>query len=330
MTNKSLLTTGLGKVTHNKRYIFWFWLLNLTLAEFGTAVFWRSSHAILDHTLLAERLVKGFDLAVFGELLFKPEFGSLRAMTLPGLYFAFTFFLATALLLPGIFSGYASNYRLPREEFFRACGRNLWRFIRIMVVAGIVMGIVAGLLFMANGAIVKKAGETTNEKLPFELQMTGMAVIFLIMTTFRIWFDLAEVDTVLDDQRAVRKSIAAAFRHTFRSLARLLTSYVVVTIVAAILLVGGLWIWMKFVPAENVFGAFVIAQITLFLLLIPRFWQRAIAVSYWQQRMLAPVVAVHPIEPAPVPVTTAPIPPVPDSAPVVSSPTIPPTETPQS
>jgi hypothetical protein len=330
MTNKSLLTTGLGKVAHNKRYIFWFWLLNLTLAEFGTAAFRRNAHAILDHTLLAERLVKGFDLGVFGELLFKPEFGSLNSMTFPALYFAFTFFLATALFLPGIFSGYASNYRLPREEFFRACGRNLWRFVRIMIVAGIVMGIVAGLLFAANDAIVKKAGESTNEKFPFELQMTGLAVIFLIMTTLRLWFDLAEVDTVLSDQRAVRKSIAAAFRHTFRSLARLLTSYVAVTIVAAILLVGGLWIWMRFVSPKSVVGAFVIAQVTLFLLLIPRFWQRAIAVSYWQQQMLAPVVAVQSIEPAPVPVTTVSIAPVPDPAPLVSSLSIPPTETRQS
>jgi hypothetical protein len=54
--------------------------------------------------------------------------------------------------------------------------------------------------------------------------MTGLAVMFLIMTTLRIWFDLSEVDAVLDDQRAVRKSIAAAFGHTFRSIARLLTS----------------------------------------------------------------------------------------------------------
>lgn len=321
MTNKSLFSTGLGKVAYSKRYIVWFWLLNLTLAEFGTAAFRRNAHAILDNTLLAQHLVKGFDVGVFGELLFKPEFGSLNATMFPALYFGFTFFLATALFLPGIFAGYASNYRLPREEFFRACGRNLWRFIRIMIAAGIVMGIVAGLLFMANGAIVKKAGESTNEKLLFELQMTGLAVIFLVMTILRIWFDLAEVDAVLNDQRAVRKSIAAAFRHTFRSFARLLTSYVVVTVVAAILLVGGLWIWMKFVPAESVLGAFVIAQITLFLLLIPRFWQRGIAVSYWQQRMLAPVVAFQPVAPTPVPETTVP---------VVSSPSIPPTETPPS
>src|SRR5437660_6952085 len=159
MTNKSLLSTGLGKVAHNKRYIVWFWLLNLTLAEFGSAVFWRSSHAILDHTLLAERLLKGFDVGIFGELLYKPEFGSLRAMTLPAFYFAFTFFLATALFLPGIFSGYASNSRLPREAFFRSCRLNLWRLILLMLIAGLVMGIVSGLLLAPDAAIAANAVE---------------------------------------------------------------------------------------------------------------------------------------------------------------------------
>lgn len=315
----NLLSTGLGKVTHNKRYIFWFWLLNLTLAEFGTAAFRRNAHAILDHTLYAQGLVKGLDAGVFGELLFKPEFGSLNSMTFPALYFSFLFFLATALFLPGIFTGYASTYRLPREEFFRACGRNLWRFIRILIVAGIVMGIIAGLLFWANGAIGKKADESTNEKLSFELQLIGMTVIFVIMTTLRIWFDLAEVDTVLNDQRAVRKSIATAFRHTFRSLVRLLASYVVVTIVAAIFLVGGLAIWMKFVAPDNNIGAFVIVQITLLLFLIPRFWQRGIAVSYWQQRMLPPMVPMSAIEPSAIVATPAPVVPVAEPAP---SPTV--------
>src|SRR5215471_10260457 len=227
----NLLSSGLEKVSLNKRYIFWFWLLNLTLAEFGTAGFRRAAHAILDRNLYAERLVRGFDLGVFLELLSKPEFGTLNSMTYPSLYFGFVFFVATALFLPGIFSGYASRYRLPREEFFRACGRNLWRFIRIMIIAFFVMAIPAGLLFALNDEIVKKAGESTTETLPFTVQMIGFFVIFLIMSTLRIWFDLAEADTVLSDQRAVRKSIAAAFLQTFRNLPRLLASYVVSTIV---------------------------------------------------------------------------------------------------
>jgi len=314
---RSLLGSGLGMAGNNKRYIFWFWLLNLTLAEFGTAAFRRSAHAILDHSLLSDRLVHGFDLAMMFELFARPEFGQMAAMQMPALYFSILFFVATALFLPGVFLGYASNYRLPREEFFRVCGRNLWRFIRLMIIASIMMGIFAGVLFGINGAIVKKAGESTNEVLPFELQMTGLVVIFLVMTTLRIWFDLAETDIVLDDQRAVRRSIFAGFRHTFRSFFRLLGSYVFVTIVAAIILVGGLWAWMKFVAPESVLGAFVISQFTLFLLLIPRFWQRGIAVTYWQQKMMVPVAPMQPFTPQHI------APPVQESTPQPSSPIVP-------
>jgi len=324
--NKSLLSGGLGMVMRNKRYIFWFWLLNLTLAEFGSAAFRKSAHAILDHSAYADRLVHGFDFSVMLELFARPEFGPMAAMSTPALYFAFLFFLATAIFLPGVFQGYASTYRLPRADFFRACGTNLWRFIRLMIIAAIVMGIVAGILFAISGAIGKKAVESTNEKLPFELQMTGLAVIFLIMTTLRIWFDLAEADIVLNDQRAVRKSIWAGLRHTLRGLLRLLTSYVVATIVAAIMLVGGLWVWMRLVAPESIFGAFMVAQLTLFLLLIPRFWQRGVAVSYWQQKMMVPVVAAQPIapqsaapEPAPVAIESMPAPPPPEAPPNLQS-----------
>lgn len=307
MTNTGILSSGLARVGRNKRYIFWFWLLNLMLAEAGTAGFRRAAHAILDHSLYAQHLTDGFSLSVFLELLAKPDFGIMRSMTVPALYFAIVFFLATALFLPGVFLGYSSNYRLPRDEFFRACGRNMWRFIRLMIIAGIVMGIFTGVLCGINNAIVNKAGESTNEVLPFELQMTGLAIIFLIMCTLRIWFDLAEADVVLSDQRAVRKSVLAGLKHTFRGLPRLLTSYVISTIVAAIILVGGLWTWMKFVSPASIFGAFLVAQITLFLLLIPRFWQRGVAVSYWQQKMLAHAVAPQPIAPAPQQPVTAPV-----------------------
>ncbi len=314
---KGLLSSGLGMVLRNKRYIFWFWLLNLTLAEFGTSAFRQSAHAILDHSLGGERLVHGFDMAVMINLFARPEFGPMATAQFPAFYFGVVFLLATALLLPGVFQGYASTYRLPRDDFFRACGRNLWRYIRLMLVSGIVMGIATGALFALHGVLERKAGESTNELLLPEVRLVGLFVIFLIMTVFRIWFDLAEADIVLSDQRAVRKSIAAGFRHTLRGLGRLLGSYVLATIVAAIILVGGIFLWMKLVPSASVVGAFIIAQLILLFLLIPRFWQRGVAVSYWQQHMLIPVVAVELVLPPPVPVVVAtPIapPPVPEGA----------------
>ena len=305
--NTTLFGSGLRRVMHNKRYLIWFWLLNLALAFAGTTALRESAHTILDHSLYAENLTHGFHLSTYLEMVVLPDFGASASVTSPAIYSALIFFLATVLFLPGVLLGYSSHYRLPREDFFRACGRNLWRFIRLLIISGIVMGIVAGILFAINGAIVKNAGESTNEVLPFELRMVGMFIIFLVMTTLRIWFDLSETDIVLNDQRAVRKSIGTAFMHTFRNLFRLLANYVAVTIVAAIILLGGIWIWNQLLAPESVLGAFVLSQAILFFLLIPRFWQRGIAVSYWQQKMLAPVVVTTPVFATPVvPVTTLP------------------------
>jgi hypothetical protein len=320
---KSLLGSGLGMMLRNKRYIVWFFLLNLLLGLFGTFAFVNQAGPILEHSLQSDRLLHGFSLGVLIDMFARPEFGPISASQGPALLFSVLFLVFTIVFLPGVFQGYASTYRLPREDFFRACGRNLWRYIRILIVAGIVMGIAAGVLFAINGAIVKKAGDGTNELLPVWLQVIGLAVIFVVMTTLRIWFDLAEADAVLNDQRAVRKSIAAAFRHTFRNLGQLLGSYLVTTIVAILFLACGLWVWMKSIAPESVGGAFLVGQLTLLLLLIPRFWQRGVIVSYWQQHMMIPVVVVAPrviepqvIEAQPVPLAVPiPIAPSPTSEP---------------
>jgi hypothetical protein len=310
-----LLSGGWDRAMRNKRYIVWFYVLNVALAGFGAAAFGAQAHEMLDHSLQAGRLVHGFDAGVYAEMLAQPEFGPTSSSRWPAGCFAFLFFLLTALFLPGVLQGYASAYRLPREDFFRACGRNLWRFIRLMIVAGIVMAIVAGILFGIRAPLLKMAGESTNELLPFYVSLTTLTVIFLVMATLRIWFDLAEADVVLSDQRAVRKSIGAGFRHTWRNLGRLLGSYVLITIVAAIILAAGIFIWMRFVAPESVLGAFVVSQLTLLLLLIPRFWQRGAAVTYHLQSMTEPI-AVQSFTPAPLvaPAVVEPVAEVPGAA----------------
>src|SRR5258708_13208204 len=207
---RAMLTSAAGMVEQNKRYMFWFWLVNLVLGLFGTIAFFSQAGTILDHSLLSGRLLRGFDLGVLIEMLARPEFGPTSAPTWAGMCFAALFFLATALFLPGVLQGYASTYRLPGEAFFRTCGRNLWRFIRLMIVAGIVMGIAAGVLFFLQGVLVKMAAKSTYELRSFEVQMTCLGIIFLVMTTLRICFDLAQAAVPLRDQRPAPKSIAAA------------------------------------------------------------------------------------------------------------------------
>jgi len=325
--NKGLLSGGWDRVMRNKRYIVWFYLLNVALAWLGTGAFENQVHEALDHSLYSDRLLHSFDMGVVAELVGRPAFGSAMAVMAPAFHFAFLFFLLTALFLPGVIQGYAANYRLPREDFFRACGRNLWRFIRLLIVAGIVMGIVAAILFGIRGALMKGAAENPDEMLPVYISFAGLCVIFLVMTVLRIWFDLAEVDIVLSDQRAVRKSIGSAFRHTWRNLGQLLGGYIVITIVAMIILFAGILVWMKFVSPASVAGAAVISQLTLLLLLIPRFWQRGLVVTYYLQHMVEPI-PVQPFTPAPV-VAPASAPVLIQPAPAPLIPNVPPLQNPE-
>src|SRR5882762_5876190 len=108
--NKGLVSGGLGMVLRNKRYIVWFYLLNVLLALFGTVAFVNQAGTVLGHSLQADRLLHGFDLAALVEMLTRPEFGPTIASRLPAMLFALLFMPSPALFLPGVLQGYASTY----------------------------------------------------------------------------------------------------------------------------------------------------------------------------------------------------------------------------
>ena len=296
--NTHLVFAGASIARRNKRYIVWFYLLNLVFAHFGASAFSDQAHGILDHSLYADKLLHGFNLAVFIELLARPEFGAFPAATHPAMMFAVVFFLASLLFMPGVLLGYASDHRLPRDEFYRACGRNIWRFVRLFLFFTVIAGILGGILFGAMNALADAADKTSNERLPFFVQLAGTIIILLVLTVLRIWFDLAETDVVLRDQRAVRKSIASGFRRTRGNFGRLLASYVVIAVVALAILVAGILLWYAIVPPSSVLGAFIVGEATLFMLLATRFWQRATAVAFYVREMAEPLVE----ESRPIPV----------------------------
>jgi hypothetical protein len=298
----NLISAGASIAGRNKRYVIWFYLLNLALASLGTGAFSAQAHSIFDHSLYADKLLHGFDAAVYVEMLARPEFGPIQASNAPAMMFAVLFFLLTMLFLPGVLLSYSSDHRVPRDEFYRTCGRNVWRFVRLFLFFAIIAGPVAGILFGVQSALAKAADKNSYEKLPFFVQCACMAIIFLVMTAIRAWFDLAETDVVVSDQGAVRKSVAFGFRNMRRNLGRLLGSYVVIAIVAVAILAVGISLWEMIVPASSVLGAFIISQAILLLLLATRFWQRAAAVAFYvKQQAEIPVIEMPPFAPLSMP-----------------------------
>jgi len=288
---RGLISAGASIVNRNKRYIVWFYVFNLLFGWLGAMGLGRRVSPILNHSLHADKLLHGFDLAVLYEMMSRPEFGSRHSATGLGLVFAVLFFVLSLLFMPGVLLGYSSDHRISRDEFFRACGHNFWRFFRLFTFFLIIGGIVAGILFGIEGALAKAAEESSYELLPFITRMIGIAIIFVVLTTIRIWFDLAQTDVVLRDQVATRKSIAGGYRMARRNLGRVLGSYILIAVMADSVLALGIVLWNMIVPPASVLGAFLVSQATLLVFLAMRFWQRATAVSFYLHRAAEPLEA---------------------------------------
>ncbi len=291
-----LISSGAGIARRNLRYIVWFFLLNLFFAWCGTSGLGTHAHGIMDHSGYSDKLLHGFDLPALVELINRPDFGPIKSTTAQMMIFAVLFLLANLIFMPGVLLGYSSDHRISRDEFFRACGRNLWRFVRLFVMAAIVVGIVCGALAPAIDALAKAADKTNYERLPFFTQLGGWVVTFLILNTVRMWFDLAQTDVVLRDEPAVRKSVAAGFGMARKNFARLLITYAEISVVGLAILAGGIVLWNMIVPAASVLGAFLVAQVTMLLLLATRFWQRASAVAFYVKRTAEPVLETAPAQ----------------------------------
>jgi hypothetical protein len=284
---KNLISASAGIVLEHKRYVVWFYLLNLLLAWWGARAFAVSAHSMMDHSLYSDKLLHGMDPFVLGELLFRPEFGPIQSAAAPAMFFAAVFFMASVVFMPGVLLGYASDHRISREEFFRTCGHNLWRFVRVLIMYAVIGGIIAGILFGVHGGLVKAAETANDDRIPYFTRLGTLLIVFLGMTLVRIWFDLAQTDVVLRDQNATRKSVAAAWRMFWRNLGRLFGSYLLIAIAGVLILLVGLWLWHIIVPPASVLGAFLVSQAILLLLLAVRFWQRAAAVALYVRDMTA-------------------------------------------
>jgi len=305
MDKKNLISAAADTARRNQRYVVWFYLLNLVFAWLGATGLGTHAQAILGHSLYADKLLHGFDLAVLLELINRPEFGGSSGATTPARIFAVLFFLASLTFMPGVLLGYSSDHRISRDEFFRACGRNVWRFVRLFLFLAVIAGVVAGILFAVEGALAKAADQTSYERLPFFTHLASLAVIFLVLTAIRIWFDLAQTEVVLRDQGAVRKSVASGFRMMRRNLGRLLGSYVAIAMTALLVLVAGILLWHTIVPPASVLGSFLILQATLLLLLGMRFWQRAAAVAFYVRQAAEPASETQPTSVVAVPSVVA-------------------------
>ncbi len=125
-------------------------------------------------------------------------------------------------------------------------------------------------------------------------------VVLLLMICIRVWFDMAQVIAVAEDERRMHKALrrsAALLRHNFLSLYWL---YLRVSLIAWIVFAVGLHIWMTHLRPESILVPFLLSQFLIIFWQGCRLWQRASECIWYREHQRAIAVATPVYEPFPV------------------------------
>lgn len=291
---------GARLVWRRQRVLWWVYAINLVLALLGTLPAAFRIGSVLNASLAAERLRTGFDVALFAELAAHPDV-SLGAQVPGSFFFVLLFFVFILFVTGGILEVYRRDLPLAAGEFFQACGAFFWRWVRLLIFLLIVLVPILILDRVLNRWSGRLASDSPREMLGFWVQVAGLGVVLFLLMAVRLWFDMAQVRAVAENERVMRRTLVSAFKLTLGSFGQLFWMYLRISLLAWAGLAAAIWVWVKFVPPERVGISFLLSQAVVLLWLGTRLWQRASETLWYQRRYPAPAPA--PKESAPTTVT---------------------------
>jgi hypothetical protein len=212
------------------------------------------------------------------------------------------FFVFTLFVEGGLLETYRLDRGLTKGEFFEASGRFFWRFVRLLMVLLIALVPVGAVYRLSTGA-THQLDERSPSPMPgVWCRFIGLLVVLFLLQAVRLWFDMAQVRAVAQDERAIRRALGRAFKITFGNFGSLYWLYLRISVVAwlAMVLLG--WIWIRLVRPEWIGASFLVTQLMLLSWLGTRLWQRAGETIWYQQRI---TLAVKEPEPVPAPPSSA-------------------------
>jgi hypothetical protein len=292
-TKSGRLSAGAKLVWRRQRVFWWVYAINFLLAAFGTAPLAGRAGTILNQSLASERLVHGFDLATFGALAREPA-SPLGAAVPSSVLFSLVFFVFMLFLTGGILEVYRRDETLPTGDFFQACGKFFWRFFRLLIFMLIVLVPIFFLLHFIADWSGKLASGSPHPLLGFWVEFAGLLLVAFLLVAVRLWFDVAQIRAVAEDQRAMRRTVVQTFKITFSNFGSLFWIYVRLCFLGLATVAVAAWVWAHLIRPEAIGASFLLGQVVVLIWIAIRLWLRASETQWYQQHF--------PLPPAPVPV----------------------------
>jgi hypothetical protein len=162
-----------------------------------------------------------------------------------------------------------------------------------------------GILARLAGALYHKVNQQSISPFPAVHALeVAVTIIALLMMCLRLWFDMAQLISLAEGERNMRRALKRAarlLRHNFGSLFWL---YLRISMLGWIGFALCMHLWIVHIPPAGIRASFVVSQATIVFWLAIRLWQRASEARWYRERSTALDVAEPIVKPSP----SAPIP----------------------
>jgi hypothetical protein len=293
---RGILREGFERVRNYQRVLWWMFFVNFTLAFLGSSPALGRMHQVLDHSMHSRRLVDMFDYGAFSALTSDPEV-DLYAPHGASIHFALVFLVFVLFLTGGILEAYRSGRKLTAREFFEACGSYFWRWVRLlllMLIALVPVGVLASLVSKGTSKFFSDASEMVG----YWFMFGGIGVIALLASFVRLWFDMAQVRAVVEEENGMWRNALRAFKITTGNFGTLFWMYLRLSLLGWLIFAVGVYVWSKMPPARFEWTVLFL-EIVIVLNFGTRLWQRACEMVWYQRRFVVPVAVSTPAPLAP-------------------------------
>jgi hypothetical protein len=272
--SKGTVGTGWRLVWRHKKILIWVFVVNFILGAVATNAPRVEFSKVLNNSMQSARLANGFDMGTFVELISRPDI-NMTALMRGSVLYSYLFFLFMLFIVGGILTAYREDRPLSTGDFFGASGEYFWRMVRLFLMSLIPYAIVAAI----TGVIFAFGSGVASEKTAFQIRIVGMVIGIVLVLLVRLWFDVAQVRAVAQNEHGMFRDLMRAFVISFKALGTLLWMYLRISIVAWVLLALGLWLWSH-LPGNQVWATWLLLEVVMFTQIFARLWQRAASV-YW-------------------------------------------------
>lgn len=294
-----LLREGFRRTWRYQRVLWFIYAISLLLGHFAASPMIHKLDGVTDSSLYSQRLSNLFDLGAFSALSSSPQVklfeggGTSAALSI-------LFFVIMLFLTGGILEAYRSGRTLTTREFFESCGAYFWRWVRLSLLLGIVLIPVVIAAVALVGLISVSGLNAAHERTALGAFLAGAAAFGLVLMCVRLWFDMAQVRTVVEEEFGMTQSVIDAFKLTFANFSPLFSMYFALSLLGWLAFAAGIYVWSK-MPPSRFWWTFLILEFVLFLRFGIRLWQRACEMIWYQRQFLSALTAEAAIPPSPSP-----------------------------